>query len=133
MTVCPRCRKKKEKETSQLCRKCQRLSTNKCHYEKKRRVIEILGGKCVDCGLTLEGVDYCHNIFDVHEISGIIEDKGKFRESALSCEMIRKIQTRYLNGEIILLCRNDHAKRHFKKWLEQYSPEELEFLGFPKP
>lgn len=87
-----------------ICRSCV---TNRRRFEKKKRAVEYLGGKCVDCGYDkyIEALEFDH----------IDPSKKEFSISGNHCVSWERIKKELDKCEI--RCANCHRERHAREKL----------------
>ena len=104
MITCIECNREYEYDRRKGCTKtrCNSCLTNSRRFQLRRKIIEYMGGKCVECGY-----NECLGALHPHHLNG--EEKS-FRLSGahsrswkLICEEMDKC---------ILLCANCHFKNH---------------------
>jgi hypothetical protein len=85
-----------------VCGKCHNEYTQNLYKQKRRKVIETLGGKCANCDF-----DKWPEALDVHHTNPAIKDEDFAGMRHWSWDRIEKeIST------CILLCKNCHAHEH---------------------
>jgi len=94
----------KKKLKGNLCMKCHYQYMNNYRIEKRKKAIELLGDKCMDCGKTYPAPCYdFHHKYEKEECVSILIRNNRKLETILNeaskCE---------------LLCSNCHRLRHFK-------------------
>ena len=106
-----------------------RLHVNHTHYCNKREVINLLGGKCHECGVTLEDVGNWHGFFVVfskRKIKTITE--GNMKECRLTRVMRQKLMQWRSKKLVELLCLFCHEKVRMNEQREKYTKKEWDYL-----
>ena len=85
------------------CKKCSNKRTVQQLRDKKKKAVEYLGGKCLDCGLVDLPI-----VYDFHHRNPKEKD---FQISRFRNFTWNKIKTEL--DKCDLLCSNCHRKRHF--------------------
>jgi hypothetical protein len=122
MKVCFRC--KDEKDESDFyrrtrnrdtlyswCKKCFVEYTNERAVQKKKRAVEFMGGKCVDCGRAMDENDNPYYLFDFHHLDPSQKDVGFKDMRFWSWKRIVKEL-----AKCVLVCCVCHRHREYKKY-----------------
>lgn len=91
-----------KKNGLRLCRSCR---TRIKRYRDKEKAIQIMGGKCIDCGFTGD-----HAVFDFHHLDGNTKEFTLGNIANRRWELIEKELKK-----CVLLCANCHRIRHSKR------------------
>lgn len=118
--ICPKCKcekevscfyfKKLEKRYESWCKSCVYQSQKQRWHDRKKKAIELLGGKCCNCGY-----DKNHAALDFHHVDPSTKSY-QWDELRLKCwkSIVNELQ------KCILLCRNCHAEHHWKEHENTY-------------
>ena len=94
----------KSKLKGNLCMKCHGVYQDRYRVEKRKKAIEHLGDKCMDCGKT-----YPPQVYDFHH------ERDKEECVSILIRNNRKLETILEEvDKCVLLCANCHRLRHFK-------------------
>lgn len=112
MLVCNRCQeekdelcfyKKTETKHQSMCKKCFNIYCVDRWIERKKRIVEQFGGKCLDCKNS-----FPYPVFEFHHLDPSQKD--------LSWTKMRLVSEERLQNELskcVMLCANCHRIRHY--------------------
>ena len=106
--VCRMCGRERKKGTKH-CLKCLGRASARARVkseEMKGRIIEVLGGRCQDCGLVSE----VPTVYDIHHLNPETKDWKWKHFKTYSWD---RIQEEIAKG-VVLLCANCHRIRHYR-------------------
>lgn len=123
MINCPKCNQKKPEsefykktKTSYqtYCKKCFNAYCVERWINRKKKMIHLKGGKCVDCGIKYDEHNYV--IFDFHHKDPSLKEKdwGELRKTSEK-NIIKELD------KCVLLCSNCHRMRHSIEYTRQDS------------
>lgn len=99
------------------CGECtleNRIRVHQIQREIKRKSVEYLGEKCIDCGL--KTTMYC--VYDFHHVDPNTKD---FKVRFQNCVRFERIKTEL--DKCVLLCSNCHRIRHYKERVDEIEQE----------
>lgn len=107
-TICTRCGRPKEIDGRAECGKCRPKSNEKAKRHRadfKRKLVEYMGSKCIDCGLVSE----FHAVYDVHHLDPSQKEFYMARAKSVPWDSVKKELE-----NCVLLCAVCHRIRHAK-------------------